>query len=201
MFGSPSYKNPADSAMPYLQKIPGLITPYYQPYIDTGNQAMSQFFNQVSQLGTPTGATDIYNQLASGYSTSPGAQYSMDQATKQTNQLAAASGMFGTPSEQAALASEIEGISSKDFNQYMDQMFSLYSTGLHGEEGLTKLGYGASSELASDLAKNLMSEAGLEFAGTQGENKYNAANSNALYQMIGSILGGAAGIGTSLIKK
>lgn len=201
MFGSPSYQNPANAAMPYLQKIPGTITPYYQPYIDTGTQAMQQFFAQISQLATPGGASDIYNQLASGYQTSPGTQYAMDQATKSTNQMAAASGMFGTPSEQAAVAGEIEGLSNKGFNEYMNQMFGLYSTGLKGEEGLTKLGYTASSELASDLAKNLMSEAGLEFSGVQGQNQYNAASSNAFSQFIGSLLGSVTGLGSTLIKK
>jgi hypothetical protein len=188
----PAYQNPANAAMPYLQQIPGTISPYYQPYINTGNQAMQDFFKQIQQLATPGGATDIYNQVASGYTTSPGTQSAINNATKQTNQVAAATGMFGTPSEQTAVASETEALSFKDFNEYMSQALGLYGEGLKGEEGLTELGYKASSELASDLAKNLMSDAGLSFAGVQGQNKYNAVASQNSAQLIGALLGIAA---------
>lgn len=189
LLSSPSYQNPANAAMPYLQQIPGTITPYYQPYINTGTQAMQLFFDQIKNLATPGGASNTYNQIASGYSTSPGTQTAIDNATKQTNQIAASSGMFGTPSEQEAVASETESLSYKDFNEYMNQVLGLYSTGLKGEEGLTELGYKASDTLASDLAKNLMSEAGLEFAGVEGQNKYNAASSQQMAQLLGALAG------------
>ena len=191
--GGSSWSNPASAAMPYLQKIPSTITPYYQPYIDTGLQAMNQYFEQVSKLATPGGASDIYNQLGAGYSTSPGAQNAINTSTQQANQVAASSGMFGTPSEQAAVAGKTQAISYDDFNKYMSQMMGLYDTGLQGEKGLTELGYKSSSELASDLAKNLMSEAGLEFAGTQSKNMYNAAKSQGFWNdLLSGTLSGAA---------
>lgn len=189
--GSASYQNPANAAMPYLQQIPGTISPYYQPYIDTGNQAMNLFFQQIQNLATPGGASNTYNQIASGYTTSPGTETAINNATQQTNQVAAASGMFGTPSEQEAVSSETMDLSYKDFNQYMAQVLGLYDTGLKGEESLTQLGYKASDELASDLAKNLMSEAGMEFAGVEGQDKYNAASSQQMAQLLGALAGAA----------
>jgi hypothetical protein len=191
---SPAYKNPADAAMPYLEQIPGTITPYYQPYIDTGTQAMQLFFDQIKQLATAGGASNIYNQMAANYTTSPGTQTAIDNATKQSNQVAAANGMFGTPSEQAAVAAETEALSYKDFNEYMSQVLGLYGMGVKGEEFLTGVGQKSSSELASDLAKVLMSEAGLEYESVMGENKYNAAQSSANSQFLGSLLGTAGAL-------
>lgn len=190
LFGSAAYKNPAESAMPYLQQIPGTITPYYQPYVDTGTQAMQDFYKQISQMSASP--QDYYNQLAAGYTQSPGYQYSVDQATKAANQNAAAGGMFGTPAEQEAIAQQTAGLASQDFNNYMNQILGIGQTGLKGEEYLTGVGYKSSSELASDLAKNLMSQAGLEYKGAQGENMYNAQQQSQMMQMLGSALAAAA---------
>lgn len=200
LFGSgSSYQDPSKAAMPFLQQIPGLITPYYQPFIDTGNQAMSSFFDQIKKLSTPGGATDIYNQLGSGFSTSPGTVNAINNATKQSNQVAAAGGMFGTPTEQAAVGAQTQALTYNDFNQYMQQMMGLYDTGLKGEADLMHQGFGASTELSSDLAKNLMSEAGLSYAGAQGQNMFNAQSSSQFMQMLGALFGMGGSLGAAAI--
>lgn len=196
----PSYTDPTTKAMPYLKNIPSTLIPYFQPYIDTGNQAMSQFFNQISQLATPGGAKDIYNQLSSGYEENPGTKATIDTATKQANQVAASTGMFGTPTEQNAVAAQTENISYKNFNDYMTQLLGLYGQGLKGEQGLMSQGFEASTTLAEDLAKNLMSEAGLEYAGAQGKNKYNEAAAMNKSKSEGALFGSLLGLVSSLMR-
>jgi len=80
-------KNPADAAMPYLNKIPGVGHQYYDPYVSTGLQSLGQLSNQYSNMASnPTGN---YNSLASGYKESPGYQFALQQAMNAGNNAAA----------------------------------------------------------------------------------------------------------------
>ena len=54
-------RNPADAAQGYLGQIPGAVNPYYQPYINAGQQSMGQtqgIYNQMTQ-----NPNDYYNVL------------------------------------------------------------------------------------------------------------------------------------------
>lgn len=180
IFGSKS--NPANAAQPYLNQIPGTITPYYQPYIDQGQQSMHILGQQYGQqVYNPD---QIINTLGAGYQTSPGYQWDVQQGTEAANNAAAAGGYVGTPEHQQQESEMEQGIASKDYNTYMDEALGLRSQGLRGEEGLNSIGYSASNSLAENLAQALMSQANLAYAG--------AANQN---QMQRGLLGGAVGAG------
>ena len=193
MFGTgSSWQNPAGAAMPYLEQIPGTISPYYQPYIDTGLNAMNQYYGNASQWATPQGASQNYNDIAAGYSTSPYAQYQTDQMEQAAAQSAAASGQAGTPAQQAAVENQANQISSRDEQAYIN---SILGTEMQGQQGLGKLtgmGYNASDTLAQMLAKNLGAEAGLQYAGQTGQNLHNAQQGNMWATLLG--LGGQAGM-------
>jgi hypothetical protein len=180
IFGSKS--NPANAAQPYLNQIPGTITPYYQPYIDQGQKSLKMLGQQYGQqVYNPD---QIINTLGSGYETSPGYEWDVQQGTEAVNNAAAAGGYAGTPQHQQQAAEMTEGIADKDYNTYMDEALGLRSQGLRGEEGLNSMGYSASNTLAENLAQVLMSQANLAYAG--------AANKN---QMQRGLLGGAIGAG------
>ena len=157
------YDNPADAAMPYMQQIPGTITPYYQPYIDWGQQAGGIMAKTYGQMATdPTG---YYNNIMSSYTMSPEAQYQMEQEQQAMNQSAAAGGFTGTPYDQQQQAEMVQGITAKDQQQYYRNVEGAQQYGLGGESHMFDTGYNASSTLADELASNLAQEAGLEFQG------------------------------------
>jgi hypothetical protein len=192
LFGGGSYKNPASAAMPYLNQVPGMLDQYYDPYINTGLGAMNQYYGQMQNLGTPQGAMDIYNQFGAGYTQSPGYQYNVDQATKAANQVGAASGMAGTPSEQLALANQISGMAAQDYDNYMKMNMGLYNTGLSGLGGLSQQGYGASTGKSDALQRNMMTQAGLQYMG-QAMNNARAAQQGDMWSQLLGGLGSTAG--------
>ncbi len=184
------YTNPANTAMPYLNQVPGTISPYYQPYIDAGNQSLSTLMQQFNTLLTDPGA--IMQMAGSGYQQSPGYQYQYNQGMNAANSAAAAGGMLGTPYEQQDAASMANNLANQDYQQYLNQTLDLYGKGLSGEEGIDSQGYNASNELATGLATNLNNQAGLAYNGQVNQNQHNAAMMNAL------IGGGAAALGGTI---
>ena len=170
--GSSKWSNPANAAMPYYNQIAGTITPYYQPYVNAGNQALSALMPQLMQLVSNPSA--FMNQMSSGFQASPGYQYNVQQATNAANQAAAAGGMVGSPMEQQQLAGEISGMANQDFYNYLNHILKIYAGGMQGLGGVGKVGYTASSSLANELAKSLMNQGNLAFAGTQASNMHNA---------------------------
>jgi hypothetical protein len=189
------YQNPADSAMPYLNQVPGTVTPYYNPYINAGQDSLSQLMSQYQTLLTDPNA--VMQMAGSGYQQSPGYQYEYDSAMNAENSAAAAGGMLGTPYHQENAANAAADVANQDYQQYLDQALKLYGVGLHGTEGINQMGYQASDALAQALANNLNTEATLEYAGTEGENEWNqneeAMNDDFWDALIGGI---GTGIGT-----
>lgn len=180
----PFYSNPANAAMPYLKQIPGTITPYFQPYIDAGQQSLQTLMQNYNQLLTNPGAT--INQIGQGYQTQPGYNYAQQSAMNAGNAAAAAGGSLGTTQHQQDAAQQSADIANQYYQQYLNQALGLYGKGLQGEEGINKMGYEASNELAQDLASNMASQGTLAYQGTQGQNAANAS----MLGLISSLIGG-----------
>jgi hypothetical protein len=181
LFGNqaPDYSNVESQ----LQQIPGTITPYFQPYIQAGEQSLGGLQQQLTGLLQDPGA--LMQSLGAGYRTSPGMQQSMMQATEAANRAAAAGGQLGAPGVQAAIAKQVQGMGEKDYGDYLNRVLGLYGTGVSGLSGLTQLGAGMSRGLAEDLAQARMSQAGLEEARMQAEQQSQAS----LMGGLGSLLG------------
>lgn len=186
-------KTAASSAMPYISQIPGQVSPYYNPYIQSGQQANSNLSNAGNQLmNNPAG---MYNSVASGYQMSPYAQNQINAETKSINNTAAAGGYVGTPYNQQQVGTMVQGITSKDENEYMNSVIGLYHMGLLDEQDLNNLGFQASSKMADVTGNTLNSEAGLAFA---NQSEQNQQHRNRLSNILG--IGGAGlGLGASLL--
>lgn len=181
------WTNPATDAMKYLNQVPGTIKPYYQPYINAGQQALGSLQSQYQQLlNNPTA---MFQNWGKQFQQSPGFQFSVDQATKAANQAAAAGGMAGTPQEQAELAKTVTGLADQDYYNYLDRIMGLYGQGLGVAQGINQMGYGASNELAQSLANNLGSQSQLSYAGTNAQNQYNAQQAAEKGGGWGSLIG------------
>ncbi len=162
-------KNPADSAMVYLNQIPNEMMPYYKSYIDSGmgeRNNLQDFYE-----GLMKDPTANYNKLAAGYTASPGLQRRIQAGLTASDAAQARGGMLGTPQHQeynADIASNIEG---QDFDNYMRTILGQQGFGTSGEQGLENQGYDASTGFANMLGSNLGSKAGYGYTGQAAKNQ------------------------------
>lgn len=189
LFGSSKYTNPASVAMPYLVNIGPKADINYLPYMSTGLNSMAQYYGNASNWANPQGAMDNYNTIAAGYSASPYSQYQDQQMQQAAAQSAAASGMAGTPSQQAAVANQINQINSRDEQQYINSILGTQQQGQEDLGNLTHLGYQAANEDVNDWIKQYMEQAGLSYAGQMNQNAFNSQPT------AGDIFGSALGLG------
>lgn len=169
LFGKQLFNNGADDAEEDLNKIPGTIKPYFDPYINAGKNALGDLTGRYGQLMNDPNA--IIAKLGSGYKQSPGYQWKLNQGEGAINNAAAAGGMLGTPQHEQQ-AGELAGhLADQDFQEYLNRVLGLFGQGLQGEEGINKLGYQGSSDLATNLAQALMSKSNLKYAGANNQNQ------------------------------
>lgn len=185
LFGNKN-KNPADAANNYLSQIPESIRPYFQPFIDAGNRARPQLQNNYDQLLNNPNA--IYNKLGEGYQQSPGYQFKLQQALAGANNAQAAGGMLGTPQHQQVNMGVANGIASQDYNDYLNQVKSLYGMGLQGEQGLNNQGFEASRGYGENLGSILGQQAQYAYEGQNAENEGNEKNWSNIFSGAASAL-------------
>lgn len=217
MFGDkPEFTNPSKAAQPFLDKIPGTLTPYYSPYIEAGKSSMSDLNNQYNQYSRMANdPTSIYSRMTndpasilsgfgSGYKESPGYQFNLKQALMASNNAAAAGGALGSPANQQNNMEVASGLASKDYEDYLNHILSLFGGGLQGQQtglqgqerisqGIVNRGYGASTELGGNLAKTLMSQADFASQSARDQNEYEQAQAKSNADLFGN-LGGLAGL-------
>lgn len=214
--GKDDYNNPADKAKPYLDQVPGEVGQYYNPYINSGRQALGQNQNEYNALLGGRGDLqsilmqllknpgDFYNQIGQGYQESPGFQFRRDQGLNAINNAAAAGGLAGSQQHQQQAGQLAGNLAEEDYQRYLQQVLglfgqglqgtgSLYDRGLQGNEELNRLGYGASGDLAKTIYDNLQSQANLAYSGQENQNQYDQARRGSRNQLIGSGIG--AGLG------
>ena len=182
-----SNKNPEADAMNYYGQIPGMIKPYFNPYIQEGRGDLSALHGQV--MGMLNDPSAILAQIGSHYHQSPGYQFGVDQATQGANRAAAAGGMAGSPAEQQQLAGHVDQLANQDYGNYMNRALGLHSQGLQGLQGLNQMGYNAATGLAGDLASNQMNMGNLANLSDQYKNQ----QSSGLMSGIGNTIGALAG--------
>lgn len=192
-------KNPADSANQYLNQIPGAVNPYYQPYINQGQQSNQILQGQYGQLTSDPGA--LYSKFGQGYKESPGYQFKLSQALQSGNNAAAAGGMAGSPSHQQNNMQLGNDIASQDYNDYMKQILGLYGLGLEGEKGLGEQGFKASTGYGDILGSNLGAQAQYGYAGQAGKNANQSNTMNNYLKLasmgLGFLAGGPMGAGAA----
>jgi hypothetical protein len=170
--------NPATQAMGYSEQLPGVVKPYYEPYIETGLAAQEELWDEYMKL--ISNPQVVYDMLAGGFEQSPGYEWQYDQAMNAANNAAAAGGMSGTPAHMTNASTIAQNTAAQDYYNYLDRMFGLYGMGMGGMSDFNKMGYQASDALAGLLAQNLMNQAGLAALEAQNQNS-----------AMGSIVGGA----------
>lgn len=172
--------NPADSAMPYLDRADA-GNRNLDPYSRAGRGILDPWSDELQRImSDPSGRM---NEFGADYQQSPGYQFQVDEATKRANQSAAAGGYVGSPAAQAELANTINGLASQDYYKYLDNVLGLYGQGLSGAQGLAGIGSNAASQMAQNEYNKAIAQAQLAYAGQANQNQ-------AFGGGIGNIIGG-----------
>jgi len=180
-------KNPMDAANQYLNQIPGVAHQGYDDYINQGKDASGKTKSQYEDMmNDPTG---FINKIMEQYKESEGYGFAKDRLTKEMGNTAAMGGIAGTPLDQMNQAEGVQGLLSKDMQQFLENALGRYDKGLAGEEGIATRGYDASGKLTDALGSALNQQGGLAFNDAQQKNK----NRNDMWSMFGKALGGGAG--------
>jgi len=184
MFMGGNTPNPADSAMPYLDRIPGEGAAPLRPYQQAGEQALGRTQDIYDQLLNDPG--ELMKRLSSGFTESPSYQYDLAEAMRGINSAAATGGMLGTPSHQMQAGRMAGDMANRGYNDYLKNILGLYGSGLSGEQHLTDIGYGTAGNLSDLFSRNLMNQAGLAFQGQSQENQAKADQMSNLMSGIGT---------------
>jgi hypothetical protein len=186
LFGNMNQQNPSQAANQYFNQIPGTISPYYQPYIDAGNQAIPQLQSQYGQLTNDPGGK--FNQIGQSFHQSPGYQFALQQGLNGANNAAAAGGLLGTNAHQQQSSQIAEGLANQDYYNYMNGALGLYGQGLGGLNNMYNGGYNASNELAQSLGNILGAQGSNAYAGASNQN----SSDSDFFGGLGSLLGKGA---------
>lgn len=187
------FEDPSKSAMPYLNKIPGEVKPYYQPYMDAGKRSLGDLEGQYGNLTNNPG--EFVNKIGEGFQQSPGYQFAREQAEQAAGHAAAAGGMAGSPQHEQQIADLVSKLASSNYRDWLSNALGAYQTGLSGKSHLNDMGYEANNEFGQTLGNNLASKAKLAYAGTANENMNELGEEGFKYGMIGNALKAFAGTG------
>ena len=197
--------NPADAAMGYYNKIPGMLNSIYSPYMKAGMNAVNPYLaggqfagsaltDQIGKLlSNPSG---FMNQMGSNFKQSPGYAFQTQQAQQAVNNAAAAGGMAGSPLQQQNSASVVNNLANQDYYNYLNHAIGLYNTGFNGAQNMYDTGaniannmYSVGGNMANNYGQNLaetyMNQGNLSYLGQENQNQNMGGG-------IGSIIAGAA---------
>lgn len=181
-------KNPADAANPYIGQIPGATSPYFDPYFQAGKGQLPGLQDIYKKLLGDPGA--FMNKIGEGYKESPGLKNQIAQAMQGAGHAAAAGGMAGSPAHEQENMQLASDISSKDYNNWMQNALGMFGSGLSGSQGMAGMGQKAGSDMASMIAQALSQQGAYAYQGQAGQNQ----NQNSLWSNILGGLGAFPGI-------
>lgn len=178
----PFDNNPADAGMEYLNKLPGEIKPYFDPYMQQGKDAYGQLNPLYSKMmGDPTGYLD---QMMQKYKPSSGYQQRRNEALRAAGNTAAAGGMRGSAQDQISQGRLADSLMNDDMQQWLQNVMGLQDRGMSGQQHFYDTGYDASKSYAGDLSNIRGTQSQLAFQGQANKNK-----------MISDLIGALVGAG------
>lgn len=187
-------KNPANSAMPYLNQITPMAEQRLNPYIQRGNESGQRLQGEYQNLtDNPVG---FYNDIMGQYTESEGFKNAYDRALRAMQNTSAATGTLGTSADNeriGGLASQLAMAGQRD---WLSDILGLYGKGIEGEQGFSDQGYKANEDLTGIMGNALSSKAGLAFQGQQQKNQLQNELLRAIISGGAMYAGGKAGGGS-----
>lgn len=186
LFGD--WSNPADAGMDFMNKIPGQLNKYFDPYIQAGQKALPGLQDQYGKLMNDPGGR--LNEIGQGYHQSPGFQFALQQALQGSGHAAAAGGMAGSPQHEQQNMGIATGLADQDYNQWLGNALGMYGKGLSGQQGLYDTGSKAGMSMGENMASVLANQAKLAYEGQNADNQH----SEGIWGAIGGGAGALAGL-------
>ena len=177
------FPNPANAGMNYLDKIPGTIKPYYDPFIKSGTSQLPGLQDIFSKLMQDPNA--MIQKMGEGYKKSPGYDFRLQQGQNAVGNANAAGGMAGTLQHQQQGAQAAENMASDDYNNYMKQVMDMFGMGTQGGMNLAKMGQDSSHDLATSLGQTLMSQGQMAYGGQANRNNMTGGLINDIFGLFG----------------
>lgn len=159
--------NPSDSAMSYLNQIPGMAEKRYAPYKGT-----------LEEMGT--NPTSWYDKLMQHYQPSQQYQRTQKELTGGLANSAAAGGYSGTPQDERQRAELINELLQSDMGDFFKHIFGIQESGLQH-------GLGMAGDMSNILGSNLGQQAGYGYTGQSGQNLANSAKKQQIAALLQSI--------------
>lgn len=179
--------NPADAAMPYYNKIPGMEHNGYDSYINRGNDAYNKFSPIYDRMSAdPSG---FLNSLMSGYTKSKDYQMKNDEMTRAAGNTAAAGGMRGSIDDIKNQSHITDALMGADMQNWVQNVLGIQGAGLSGQQHLYDTGFDASRDLTGDLSNVYGTQGSLAF---QGQSELNKRRSDMMEALIKGGAGAAA---------
>lgn len=169
IFGGGDMEDPSAAASSYFEQIPGRVTPYYQPFIESGKQASdvaNPIYGRMAQ-----DPSEFLNAIMRNYSPSEGYKFKEKHLGQKLSNTAAEGGYAGTPYSQLEQGDLINGLLGTDMQQFLQNILGIQGGGLQGQENRIGRGYEASGNLANILGQNLASQGQYAFHGAQQRNQ------------------------------
>lgn len=182
--------NPASSAMPYLNQIPGIGKQYYNPFIESGREAEG-IVNPIYKRQA-TNPSEFLNEIMSKYEPSKGYDFRRKELLNTLQNSAASGGFLGTEYDQKTRGDLSDQLLSGDMQQYLSNILGIQGAGTAGEEGRIERGYSGSGSLADLIGSNLGQQAGLAFQGQGQQNANRLGKRNANLNFLSNLIGAGA---------
>lgn len=155
--------------MNYINKIPGILEQYFNPWIQQGQEFMQHPGENVNRIGQ-------------GFQQSPGFQFAMQQALQGGRHAAAAGGMAGTPqSEQQAMEMATQ-LANQEYGNWMDRAL-----------GVQKMGYAGGQQAGLGLGENIANVMGTKAQYGYAEEEAKRRRDAEWWQNLFGGVGAAAG--------
>lgn len=171
------YEKASDQAQKYYLDAQGKL----KILSDQGQEQYGRLNNQANALGNPT---QLENDWSSGYSMSPYAKQTLDQAKTSGLDAASSAGLLGSSATLGNIENTAGNIMQGDRQSYMDDLMNKYMA----SAGIGQNIYGIGANSAINSSNNSMNE-----GTTEGHLAF--GKQNAPGDFLSKILGGVANYG------
>lgn len=176
---------PYEAAEDQIKQALAQAQSFQQPFQQAGVGQIPGLSNAISNLLDPQ---KLQAQWTEGYQTSPYAQQLMEQSKNQGLDAASSMGLEGSSAALNNIQTSGTNLMNADRQQYLQDLMQKYLSGIGASQNLLSTGANAGANMGNQSMQAGQDLAGLEFGKQQ-------AGSN----MLGDILGKAAGLGTQFL--
>lgn len=169
--------SPYQKAMEQYQNYGNQGQATQQPFLDAGKGAIGDFQNWLSSQKNPS---EFINNLMGQYQQSPYEQYQQQQSLRAGKNSASASGLSGSTPLMDFLQQNSQDISSKDMNQWLQNVLGINTQYGEGEKNLMSGGQSSANSL-TDMFNQLGQNMG------QGAYGKESGKKNDLFNSLGGI--------------